>query len=186
MDLPSNIESEILDYLHLEFGEAKDVSCALKLSDLKYEGVYVVEGVSLHCWSFPSASNTTWATVEATGSSHSIGMIESPNSNVEVSYDYLYVEIWEEKASVFQFPLIHDNENQTSCIEEDFTYTFKSGSVLGVSIELLRSYIPYRFSVYITHDEKTIEMHGEIKGVLDYSINENVGVKVVVGGEKWL
>lgn len=186
MDLPKNIESEVLDYLHLEFGETKSELDALKIVDLKYEGIHEIEGVSHHCWSFPSTTNNTWATVKISGQSYSIGIVESPSATKEITYDYLYVDIWEAKSNIIKVPLTYDEENKISYTENDFAYSLVDGDALTISCEILRTYIPHRFSVSITHNERTIEMHGEVKGVLDYDINETTGVKVIVGGEKWL
>jgi hypothetical protein len=73
MKLPSGIEKEILEYLHLEYGESEDDPDALKLSDLKYEGEHLVDKVVTHFWSYPSGPGRRWVTVEMRGKGYDIG-----------------------------------------------------------------------------------------------------------------
>ena len=40
MELPDNIEKDIVSYLQLEFGEDPNSDESLKISDLRYEGEY--------------------------------------------------------------------------------------------------------------------------------------------------
>lgn len=71
--LPRRIKDEILEYLHLEFGESKSDPDALKASDLKYEGRHIVKGVATHFWSYPSGVDRHWATVEELRDSYCLG-----------------------------------------------------------------------------------------------------------------
>ena len=63
MDLGEDIEKDILEYLHLEYGESPEDADALKLSDLKYEGKFLLDGVPTHYWSYPTSS-PCWAIVQ--------------------------------------------------------------------------------------------------------------------------
>ena len=44
MDLPVGIEQEILEYLHLEYGEDANDPSSLKLEDIQYDGLFDVAG----------------------------------------------------------------------------------------------------------------------------------------------
>jgi hypothetical protein len=70
---PRSLKGQVLQYLHLEFGESPRDPDALKLSDLSYEGEYVVEGVRKRFWSFPGARGRRYATVAFRGKGYSIG-----------------------------------------------------------------------------------------------------------------
>jgi hypothetical protein len=65
MNPPPGIERDILEYLHLEFGEDKDDPDALQAADLKYVGVREDGGALLHFWEYPSGSGKSWATAES-------------------------------------------------------------------------------------------------------------------------
>jgi len=58
----SELEKRLLEYLHLEFGENFKDDNALKLSDLNYQGDFILDGESKQCWSFPSSPPEMWAT----------------------------------------------------------------------------------------------------------------------------
>lgn len=74
--LPRGIKSEVLQYLHLEYGESPRDPDALELSDLSYEGEYQHEGVPTHFWSYPTSSGKSYATVVLSGKSYAIGMTD--------------------------------------------------------------------------------------------------------------
>lgn len=71
--LPRGIKSQVLRYLHLEYGESPRNRDALKLSDLSYEGAYERDGVPTHFWSYPTSSGKAYATVVVSGNSYAIG-----------------------------------------------------------------------------------------------------------------
>ena len=63
MELEDDIEKGVLEYLHLEYGESPEDEDSLKLSDLKYEGEYILEGIPTYFWSYPTNS-PCWAIVK--------------------------------------------------------------------------------------------------------------------------
>lgn len=80
MNLPKDIETQIVGYLNLEFGEAPEDSESLKESELRYEGEFMLDGTPTHFWWFPCTSEQCWATVEPMDESYCIGMTtESPD-----------------------------------------------------------------------------------------------------------
>ncbi len=74
MNLPQDIEAQIINYLHLEFGEDADDPNSLKESQLRYEGEFLYDGVPTHFWWFPCTTEQCWATVEPMEESYCVGM----------------------------------------------------------------------------------------------------------------
>ncbi len=94
MELPENIEKEVLEYLHLEYGEDSKDPSSLKLDEITHDGIYEVSGVPVHYFKYASSSGRNWATVEPYGDSYVIGMTTSlptPLSKAQI-YNRLNVE----------------------------------------------------------------------------------------------
>jgi hypothetical protein len=64
MVLPDDIESQIVEYLHLEYGEDSSSPNALKIEELVYEGVFDIEGMNVHYWKYPTHGQNCWVIVE--------------------------------------------------------------------------------------------------------------------------
>ena len=78
MDLPSDIETQIIDYLNQEYGAYEEQEM-LRETDLTYVGEYVVDGRSTRFWSFPCSTEPgCWATVEEYESSYLISVTTEP------------------------------------------------------------------------------------------------------------
>ena len=74
MDLPANIEVQIIDYLNLEFG-AYEESRKVTSDELNYVGVNTLDGKKVWYWKFPcSEKDGCWATVEEYEGSYMIEM----------------------------------------------------------------------------------------------------------------
>jgi len=94
MVLPSDIKNQILEYLHLEYGEDPDNETSLGLEDIGYEGEFEIKGKLIHYFNYKSSSGRTWATVEPYGDSYCIGMTNSspkPVTKKEI-YGSVHVE----------------------------------------------------------------------------------------------
>jgi len=77
---PAGIENELLEYLHLEFGEGKDDPDALQPADLKYVGARTDGAALVHFWEFPSGSGKSWATVCVTDDGYDLSTsLEGPD-----------------------------------------------------------------------------------------------------------
>ncbi|WP_041598547.1 hypothetical protein [Hahella chejuensis] len=60
MDLPENIETQIVEYVNIEYGDD-----ALTIKDLSYIGEFSRSGVVKKYWSYPCSNKPgCWATVE--------------------------------------------------------------------------------------------------------------------------
>ncbi|MDO6746081.1 hypothetical protein [Gilvimarinus sp. 1_MG-2023] len=82
MTLDNDIEEDVLEYLHLEYGECPEDDDALKLSDLNYEGIFLLEGVPTHYWSYPT-SEPCWAIVQPYEDAYCFGMATTPPEGLE-------------------------------------------------------------------------------------------------------
>ena len=77
----TDFKKDIVEYLHLEYGETPDDPESLKPSDIKYVGQYLFEGFPTHFWWYPSGSEQCWATVVYTDEIYNIGMTtKSPDT----------------------------------------------------------------------------------------------------------
>jgi hypothetical protein len=83
MNLPDDIEVQILDYLRLEYGEDAGGPAALQRSQLRYEGEYLLNGVATHFWWFPCTTQQCWATVEPWEDSYCLGMTTECPASLE-------------------------------------------------------------------------------------------------------
>ncbi len=73
MELNENIEQETLEYLHLEYGESPEDEEALKISELKYEDEYILDGLPTHYWSYPT-KESCWAIATPFCDTFALGM----------------------------------------------------------------------------------------------------------------
>jgi hypothetical protein len=74
MDLPSDIETQIISYLSLEYGSYEGAS-KLEADDLTYEGEFLIDGKQVKYWRFPCSTRSgCWAKVESYESSYLISM----------------------------------------------------------------------------------------------------------------
>ena len=193
---PKNIEKQIRDYLALEFGESDDNSDSIKVSDLKFEGEHEIEGALMSCWSFPSINQDTWAVVEGSGDSYSIGLASNPYFSSDVTYEYVWIEIWEKKGRTVKVPLIKYKDALLH-FENEFRIKLKSGRDIVIYVEIKVSTSPYEYTVSLLEGEtgitfnaesnggRSVTSYGETKGIVDYVIDEFTGIKIAVGGEKW-
>lgn len=68
----------LADYLRLEYGENENDPDAIKASDLKYIGEYIVNGVLTKYWSYPTSVGSMWVTVECLENGECAGMTDEP------------------------------------------------------------------------------------------------------------
>lgn len=76
--LPDDIEVRILSYLHLEFGEDGSDNNALKPSELKYVGEFLVDSAHCHFWEFPCMGEVAWVIAKPLGGEYAIGTYHIP------------------------------------------------------------------------------------------------------------
>ena len=70
----SEFAKDILVYLHLEYGETPSDLNALKLSELKFIGQFLLDDSPTYFWWYPSGAEQCWATVEFSEKVYNIGM----------------------------------------------------------------------------------------------------------------
>ncbi len=76
--LPGGIAKEIAEYLRLEYGERWWQKGAIRASNLKFVGEYVIDGVTTQYWSYPTSTGVEWATVERFDDGYCLGMTSDP------------------------------------------------------------------------------------------------------------
>lgn len=76
--LPGSIAKEIAEYLRLEYGESWWQKGALRASNLKFVGEYIIDGVATQYWSYPTSTGVEWATVERFDDGYCLGMTSAP------------------------------------------------------------------------------------------------------------
>jgi len=95
MALPEGIESEVLEYLHLEYGEDSSDPSALKIGDIEYQGEFAVAGTPTHFFGYPTSSGQEWVTVEVLEDSHVLGISLTGPKNLTIPSNlYKDVKIW--------------------------------------------------------------------------------------------
>ena len=93
MELPLDIEKQILEYLHLEYGEDPGASDSLNIEDISYEGEFEINGISTHYFKYASSTGRTWATVEPFGDSYCLGMTSSTPKPITKSEIYKEIHV---------------------------------------------------------------------------------------------
>lgn len=72
---PPEYLPEIVEYLHLEYGESAEDPDALKASDLTHVGLFSIDGLPTYYWSYPGSKGSVhYATCEVYANSYCLGM----------------------------------------------------------------------------------------------------------------
>lgn len=71
---PEGYLADVLRYLHLEYGEREKDPDALKLSDLEYFGLFAIEGIPTHYWTYPGSDGVHYATCGLYENTYSLSM----------------------------------------------------------------------------------------------------------------
>jgi len=184
--LPNDIEKQILDYLHLEYGEDPGDPEALKLTDLDYVGEKLVEGAVQHCWSYPSLKDDMWATVQVyEDGTFCIGMASAPVTERENHYEHLFLNIEGTQTKKFEIPYQKDEEHDVCNFDEDFITTLDNGKSLSIYSEVFLKPEPHQFDLTIEYDEKEIYLRGAVGIQLNYSLESDLSIYVEVGKLEW-
>jgi len=130
--LPEDIEEQILEYLHLEYGEYASDPEALKLSELKYVGQKEIDGKQLHCWDFPSENNDIWATVEYSDTTFNLSFACKPEIKNENRYEFLLVSVLGKEKSEVKIPLDEDRQYGGRYTRKTHDVLLENGETLKV------------------------------------------------------
>lgn len=185
MDLPSDIEHQILEYLHLEYGESPEDEDALKLSELRYEGIHEMGGVPTHCWSFPSTSDEMWATVGPHGDTYCIGMSRKPEALREKPYSSLLLSISGKTSQKFRIPYIMNDGDTLSCFENRFDITLEDGRKLSVYSEIYFIPDPTQALLTISMGDQELIMKFGVGVELTFVLDDDTEVYAKVGELSW-
>ena len=101
MDLPDDIEQQLVEYIRLECGEDPKDPNALQVSDLVYDGEFDIYGETLHYWRCGQHSEL-WGTVGPFGDSYCLSMTSSSPKPVRERelYKKLAIEDFDRKFAV--------------------------------------------------------------------------------------
>ena len=185
MELPDDIEQQILEYLHLEYGESPEDEDALKLSELRYEGIHEMEGVPTHCWSFPSTSDEMWATVEPHEDTYCIGMSRKPKALREKPYSSLLLNISGKTSQKFRIPYIKNEEYRVSSFENHFDITLADGRKLSVYSEIYFMPNPAQAMLSISMGDQELTMKFGVGVELTLALDSDTEVYAKVGDLSW-
>ncbi len=180
--LPNNIEKQILEYLHLEYGEDPDAPDSLQLSDLSYAGEHLVEGIIQHCWKYPSLKDDMWATVEiGNDGSYTIGMAPIPEPENKDFYANLLLIIEGKNTKKVRIPYLKDDEYDISCFEDAFDMVLENGKKLSVYSEVGLNTTPPQFSLSVEYDGRDMYLKGVAGIELRLSLETDIYMYVDIG-----
>ena len=184
--LPDDIEKQILDYLHLEYGEDPGDSGSLELADIKYVGEKLVEGVVQHCWSYPSLKDDMWATVQLyEDGTYCIGMAPIPKKNNENNYEYLFLAIKGKQTKKIKIPYQKDEEYKICNFEDEFITTLENGKNLYIYSEVFLTPKPHQFDLTIDYDGQEIYLRGAVGIEFKYSLETEIEIYIDIGNLEW-
>lgn len=183
MSKPS-VEHEIVEYLRLEFGEDDSEEGSIQVEDLAFQGEFEIEGIVRRCWSFASYNDSQWVSAHEVDGGLCFDLVDNPGFSPEVTYDYVWIQVWDSKGSIEKVPLVRSGHT-LAYFDDDFEIEFKSGRQVSIYVEIGLNTSPKTFSVYVTENETKVAVHSDEKGIVDFVISETEGVKIAIGGEKW-
>ena len=168
MELPQNIRKEILDYLHLEYGESSGGTGALAIDDIEYEGLFEIGGIRTHYFRYKTTRGHEWATVEPYGDSYCLGITSNTPKPVQKTkiYDHVIIEQID-----FDEILILELENWGSgCfgLSDFIQLKLPSGVDIRLLVEVSAHTTPTAVRVDIIDGAQEISAHGYIGLVLNY------------------
>ncbi len=186
MSLPEDIEKRIVEYLRLEYGEDASDPNALQIPDIAYVGEKEINGVILHCWSYPSLKDDMWATVELLeNNSFCLGMCEIPRDAEESIYKYLYLVIEAKKTKKIKIPYVGYEGYKVLSLEKRYEVDLENGKRLSVFSEVYLSPKTKQFSLSINYDGKETYLKGGVGLEMRYAIEPDIKLFFEIGELKW-
>jgi hypothetical protein len=186
MNLPEDIEKQLVEYLRLEYGEDANGPDAIQISDIAYVGEKEVNGVVLHCWSYPCLKDNMWATVELLeNNSYCLGMCEIPRETEECVYKYLYLVIEAKKTRKVKIPYVGHEDYEVLSFEKTYEVDLENGKKLSIFSEVYQSPKTKQFSLSIEYDGKEIYLKGGIGLQMNYAIEGDIRLFMEIGELKW-
>lgn len=185
MELPDNIETEILEYLHLEYGEDPNDPSSLKLDEITYDGLYDVSGVPVHYFKYASRSGRSWATVEPFGDSYVIGMTTNSPKPLKKSQIYNHLEI-ENPESSFSESLELESWGDGCYGFSDYKeIKLPNGSSFKLLAEVSSHSTPVGVTISIIEGENDIYIRGSVGLSLSYESTNFGTLFITLGTGPW-
>ncbi|SMC29924.1 hypothetical protein SAMN02745857_04267 [Andreprevotia lacus DSM 23236] len=153
MQLPAGIEQELVDYLHLEQGEDAADPNATRVEDLRYEGLFEVDGVPTHFWRV-GPGNENWVTVEPRGYAYCIGSTSATPLPVRKADYYKTLQVTElRNGTQHRFALEHHGGGDYELADET-PLTLSNGSVLLLYATANSQSAPPMLFLHLTEGDK--------------------------------
>jgi len=186
MELPDGIEKEILEYLHLEYGEDPSDDASLKLEDIVYEGLYDVSGIPTHYWRYAPEGKRRWATVEPFGDSYAIGMTTNTPTPIVKGDLYKTVEIEAIDDSGFSQSLPLESWGEGSYGFSDYKeISIPGGEKLQILAEAHSNSAPPSVTLSIKEADVDIYIRGSVGLALSYKTKGGITLVLSVGTGPW-
>lgn len=185
MELPDGIEKEILEYLHLEYGEDPNDSSSLKLDEISYDGLYEVAGVQTHYFKYVSSSGLNWATVQPYGDSYLIGMTSSNPKPISKNRIYRSVRVESSDGRFDQKIKLESWGNGCYGFSNYKNLTINEDTTLKLLVEVSSHFNPTGVTVAIKEDGNDIYIRGSVGISMSYKSNSCKEIFITVGAGPW-
>ncbi len=186
MELPEGIEKEILEYLHLEWGQSPYSPNSIKLKDLEYEGVYDVAGVLTHYWKYGTSNNRRWATVEPFGDSYAISMTSNTPKPVSKSDLYMSIEIDSDDYGGYRETIELERWSKGCFGLDDYTdLQLPDGEVIKILVETSTDRSPPSTTIGIREEGKEVYVRGSVGLAMSYKTIGGKRIFLTVGTGPW-
>ena len=186
MDIPEGIEKQILEYLHIEYGEDPNDDSSLKLQDIVYEDLYDIYGVPTHYWRYAPKGKRRWATVEPFGDSYVFGMTNKTPVPLAKSDLYKSLEIYSlgDQSLVASIPL-EDWGSGCYGLSDYKMIRISSEEEIRVLTEVGAYTTPTSVTLSIEEEGRNIYIRGSIGLALSYTTSSGTKLSLTIGTGPW-
>lgn len=182
MGLPAGIEQEILEYLHLEYGEEPDAPSSLKPGEITYDGLYDMAGKPTHYFKY---GERKWATVEPFGDSYVIGMTTRPPYPITKKnlYKSLRISFPDDTPPITIELESRGHGNYGFSRYRDVT--LPDGTTIAILVEVSSHYAPAAVTLAIEEGENDIYIRGSLGLTMSYRTRNGSTIYLTVGTGPW-
>jgi len=186
MELPEDIEHQIIEYLCLEYGEQVGSQTAPVSEDLKYDGIHEVNGIDSHCWSYPTLHNDMWVIAFILDNELHLGMDRKPKELREDPYKNLIIRVEGQLDKVHKVPLEMNDEHQVASSKAPKTLIdIGNRKNIGVHAEVCFTPNPCQVSLSILFEGKRWYLQSRV-GLSGYvDLDSETRVYLTMGDISW-
>lgn len=182
MDLPVGIEQEILEYLHLEYGEDANDPSSLKLEDIQYDGLFDVAGTPTHYFKY---GERKWATIEPFGDSYVIGMTTRTPAPITKKDLYKSLRISFPDGTPSFYIDLESRGNGCFGFSGYREVTLPSNTTIRVLVEVVSHFSPTAVTIAIEEGENDVYVRGSVGLTLSYKTSSCETIFLTVGTGPW-